>query len=89
MKREVKPDWALVNDVGFYMIEGHNLPKKALAYLEMNVYFYPEDSKSYVALGKYYLSQKDRTSAIKQYKKAVEIDGNKDAQIKLEELGVE
>jgi len=87
MKREAKPGWELVNDIGLFMLEGHNLPKKALAYLEMNVNFYPNYSKSYVALGNYYLSQKDKLEAIKYYKKAFEIDGNQDAQVKLKELG--
>ncbi len=86
MKREMKPDWQLVNDIGFFMLEGHKLPKKALAYLEMNVHFYPDSSKSYVALGKYYLSQKDKKAAKEQYQKAVEIDGNEEAKSKLEEL---
>lgn len=87
MKREVKPDWQLLNDIGFFMLEGHKLPKKALAYLEMNADFYPNESKSYVALGNYFLAQKDKSEAIKYYGKAVEIDGNKEAQVKLKELG--
>ncbi len=86
LKREVKPKWELINDIGFFMLEGHNLPKKALAYLEMNVEFYPNYSKSYVALGNYYASRKDKSEAIRFYKKAVEIDGNHDAMAKLKEL---
>jgi len=86
MKRDVKPEWALINDVGFFMLEGHNLPKKALAYLEMNIHFYPDNSKTYVALGKYYTLQKDKTAAIKNYEKAFELDGNQEAQARLEEL---
>ncbi|MEP2935774.1 MAG: alpha/beta hydrolase-fold protein [Gilvibacter sp.] len=87
LKREVKPDWQQINDIGFFMLDGHNLPKKALAYLEMNADFYPDESKSFVALGNYFLSQKNKSEAIKYYKKAVEIDGNQDAQAKLTELG--
>lgn len=87
MKREVKPDWELLNDIGLFMLEGHNLPKKALAYLEMNADFYPNESKSFVALGNYFLSRKDKSKAIKHYKKAIEIDANQDAQAKLKELG--
>ena len=30
MKREVKPEWELLNQVGFFMSVGHNLPNKAL-----------------------------------------------------------
>lgn len=87
MKREVKPDWQLINDIGFFMLEGHNLPKKALAYFEMNADFYPNESKSFVALGNYYISRNNNSKAITNFEKAVRIDGNQDAQIKLKELG--
>lgn len=87
LKREVKPKWQLLNDVGFFMLDGHNLPKKALAYLEMNADFYPNESKSFVALGNYYLSQKKKSEAIRHYKKAIEIDENQEAQAKIKELG--
>jgi len=86
MKRDMKPDWALVNDIASFMLEGHDLPKKALAYLEMNVDFYPDSSKSYVALGNFYKSQKKKEEAIKYYKKAIEIDNNTDAQRKLDKM---
>ena len=86
MKREVKPDWELLNQIGFFMLNGHNLPKKALAYLELNVDFYPNESKSFVALGNYFLSQKNKSEAINYYKKAVEMDANQEAQTKLKEL---
>lgn len=86
MKREIKPNWQLLNDIGFFMLDGHNLPEKALAYIEMNADFYPNESKSFVALGNYFLSQKDKLKAIKYYKKAVEMDANPDAQAKLKEL---
>ncbi|WP_299122506.1 alpha/beta hydrolase-fold protein [uncultured Winogradskyella sp.] len=86
MKREIKPDWNLINDVGFFMLEGHNLPEKALAFFEMNIDFYPDKSGSYVALGDYYMSQKDKLVAIAYYKKAIEIDGNEDAQMKLKKI---
>ncbi|WP_400079270.1 alpha/beta hydrolase-fold protein [Winogradskyella sp. R77965] len=86
MKREVKPDWQLLNDVGFFMLEGHNLPKKALAYLEMNVHYYPNESKTYVALGNYYVSQKEEPVAIEYYKKAIEIDSNQEASEQLKKL---
>ncbi|GLR20202.1 alpha/beta hydrolase-fold protein [Portibacter lacus] len=87
MKREIKPDWQLLNDIGFFMLEGHKLPEKALAYLEMNADFYPNDSRSFLALGNYYLSLKDKLEAIKYYKKAIEIDANQEAQAKLKDLG--
>ena len=86
MKREVKPDWQLLNDIGFFMLDGHQLPKKALAYLELNAHFHPNESKSYVALGNYYLTQKNKSIATEYYKKAIEMDGNQEAQAKLKEL---
>lgn len=86
MKRKIKPDWQLINDVGFYMLEGHKLPKKALAFLEMNMDFYPNESKSYLALGNYYLSQSKKLEAIVYYEKAIEIDGNQEASVQLKKL---
>ena len=85
-KREVKPDWQFINDVGFFMLSGHNSPKKALAYLEMNVKFYPEKSESYVALGEYYVMRKNKEEAIHYFQKAVEIDNNEKARQKLAKL---
>ncbi len=86
MKREVKPEWQLLNDIGFFMLEGHNQPKKALAYLEMNADFYPSESRSFVALGNYYLSRKNKSEATKYYKKAVAMDANEEAQAQLKKL---
>ena len=86
MKREVKPDWALVNDIGLLMIEGPNSPDKALAFHQMNLDFYPKESRSYVALGDYHLSQKEKFVAIEYYKKAVEIDSNEEVLEKFKKL---
>lgn len=85
-KREMKPDWQFINDVGFFMLTGHNLPKKALAYLEMNLKFYPQESRSYVALGDYYLMRKKKKEALSYFNKAVALDGNPEALKKSEEL---
>jgi len=86
MKREIKPDWALVNDIGLLMIEGTKSYEKALAFHQMNLDFYPHESKSYVALGDFYLSQKEIAVAKAYYKKAIEIDGNQQASKQLEQL---
>lgn len=86
MKREVKPGWELVNDVGLHLLQDRILLKRALAFFEMNVHFYPDESRSYVALGNYYMSQKEKPVAIEYYNKAIEIDGNENAKIKLEQL---
>lgn len=85
-KREVKPDWQFINDVGFFMLTGHNLPKKALAYLEMNLKFYPDESRSHVAMGDFYVLRKKKKEAAAYFKKAIEIDGNLEAQKKLKGL---
>ena len=53
----------------------------------MNADFYPNESKSFVALGHYFLSQNKKSEAIRHYKKAIEIDENQEAQAKLKELG--
>ncbi|SNR88027.1 hypothetical protein SAMN06265376_1047 [Dokdonia pacifica] len=85
-KREVKPDWQFINDVGFFIVTSHKLPKKAQAYLEMNLKYYPEESKSYVAMGDYYVMIKKKDEAISHFEKAIAIDGNKEAQEKLKKL---
>ena len=85
MKREVKPDWALVHDIGLFMLE-QNFTDKALAFYQMNLDFYPNESRSYVALGDFYLSQKETFVAKEYYRKAIEIDGNKDALTQLKKL---
>ena len=85
-KREVKPDWQFINDVGFFILSSHNLPKKARAYLEMNLKYYPNESRSYVAMGDYYILRNKKSVAIKYFEKAIGIDGNKDAQTKLKAL---
>ena len=85
-KREVKPDWQFINDVGFFILTSHKSPKKALAYLEMNLKYYPKESRSYVAMGDYYTILNKKQEAIKYFQKAVKIDGNKDAQAKLKKL---
>ncbi|MEL6537642.1 MAG: alpha/beta hydrolase-fold protein [Bacteroidota bacterium] len=86
LQREVKPDWQLLNDVGFFMLTGHNSPKKALAFLELNAQYYPDESRTYVALGDYYAQRRKKREAIKYYEMAIEIDGNAEAQEKLTQL---
>ncbi|MEP0265082.1 alpha/beta hydrolase-fold protein [Dokdonia sp.] len=85
-KREVKPEWQFINDVGFFILTSHKLPKKAQAYLEMNLKYYPDESRSYVAMGDYYTKQKKKDEAIEYFEKAIKIDGNKEAQTKLNVL---
>ncbi|WP_299442406.1 alpha/beta hydrolase-fold protein [uncultured Aquimarina sp.] len=86
MNREIKPDWALVNDIGSFMLEGHKLPKKALAYYEMNLDFHPDNSNSYLALGKFHAAEKNKVKAIEYFTKAIEMDGNKEAKTELDKM---
>jgi len=85
-KRKVKPEWQFINDVGFFILTSHKSPKKARAYLEMNLKFYPEKSESHVAMGDFHTMRNKKKEAIKYFEKAIEMDGNKDAQTKLDAL---
>lgn len=85
-KRDVKPKWQFINDVGFFILTSHKLPKKAQAYLEMNIKYYPEESRTYVAMGDFYTIRNKKDEAIKYFERAIEIDGNKDALTKLNAL---
>lgn len=86
MKREVKPDWQLINDIADYMLQGHNLPKKALAFYQLNKHYYPKESRTFVSLGDFYHSRKDKDKAIGMYQKAIDLDGNEEAVTKLKKL---
>ena len=86
MKRDVKPDWNLINGVGQHLLKDLKLSERALAFFEMNAHFYPNDSKTHLALGNYYLEEKNNSEAIKYYKKAIEIDGNQEARVQLNKL---
>ena len=85
-KREMKPDWEFVNEVALFILDVHDLPKKAKGFFEINLHFYPDQSRSYVAMGDFYTKEKKKKDAIVYYKKAIEIDGNTDAQKKLKKL---
>jgi len=85
-KRDVKPEWEFINDVGFHILSSHDAPKRAQAYLEMNLKFYPSESRTYVAMGDFYVMTKNKKEAIINFEKAIEIDGNTAAQTKLDKL---
>ena len=52
----------------------------------MNLQFYPYESRTYVAMGDFYVMTKNKKEAITNFEKAIEIDGNADAKIKLDKL---
>ncbi|MEM5566987.1 alpha/beta hydrolase-fold protein [Psychroserpens sp. AS72] len=85
-KREVKPEWQFINDVGFHILSSFNAPKRAQAYLEMNIKFYPNESRSYVAMGDFYVMTNKKKEASTHFEKAIEIDGSVDARVKLAKL---
>lgn len=85
-KRDMKPEWEFVNEVAFFILDVHKLPEKAKAYLDVNLHFYPDQSRSYVAMGDFYFKEKKKKAAVEYYKKAIEIDGNTDALEKLKKL---
>ena len=86
MKREVRPHWQFLNDVGFFMLTGHGAPDKALAYLELNLHYYPNLSETHVALGNFHSARGQREEAIRYFERAVELDGNSEAQDSLRAL---
>ncbi len=84
--RPMKPDWQFLNDVGFFILSAHKAPKKALAFLELNRHYYPEEARTFSALGDYYSIRKQKKKAIEQYEIAVRLDQNSEAKEKLEAL---
>ena len=85
-KREMRPDWQFVNDVGLFMYSGHKSPEKAIAYLDMNLKYYPGDVRSYVALGDLHSTLGNAAKAIGYFEKAVEMGGEADIIDKLNKL---
>ncbi len=86
MKREIRPDWQFVNDVGMFMLTGHDAPDKAVSYLQLNLHYYPDSSKTHVALGKFYATHGRLDEASRYYERAVELDGNSEARDSLQVL---
>lgn len=76
-KRDIKPKWQFINDVGFFILMAHNLPDKARDYLEMNLKYYPEESRSYIAMGDYYTMRKNKKQAVKYFGIAIELMATK------------
>jgi hypothetical protein len=64
-----------------------NKADDAIAWLQLNVEFYPKSSATYAALGQAYARKNDTPNAIKNYEKAVELDpNNQPAKRQLEQL---
>ena len=64
-----------------------NKADDALAFLQVNVEFYPNSAPTYAALGQAYARKNDKDSAIKNLEKAVQLDPNNQlAKRQLEQL---
>ena len=64
-----------------------NKPDDALAFLQLNVEFYPNSSATYAATAQAYTKKNDRDSAIRNLEKAVQLDPNNQlAKRQLEQL---
>ncbi|PWT82623.1 MAG: hypothetical protein C5B57_08385 [Blastocatellia bacterium] len=60
-------------------------PDDALAFLQLNVEFYPTSVASYIAMAEAHTQKRDRNAAAKDLEKAIELDpGNREATGKLE-----
>jgi tetratricopeptide (TPR) repeat protein len=77
---------ATLLDLGREALATHK-PDDALAWLQMNVEFYPQSAASYVELARAHLARRDRDSARGDLTRAVAIDpGNADARRELARL---
>ena len=74
-------------DLGRESLATHK-PDDALAWLQLNVEFFPQSAASYVELAKAHVVKRDRDSAIADLTKAISIDpANVDAKRQLRALG--
>ena len=62
-----------LNAIGYYLL-GKERYDDAIAILELNVELFPESANPYDSLGEAYMRKGDKESAIKNYKKALEIN---------------
>jgi hypothetical protein len=56
-----------------------NKPDDALAFLRLNMEFYPNSAPTYGMIGQAYMRKNDKENAIKNFEKAVELDPNNQA----------
>ncbi len=62
-------------------------PDDAIAWLQLNLEFYPQSSRSYALLGAVYGAKKDTDNAMKSFEKALAIDPqNAQAKRQLDQL---
>lgn len=66
----------LVNYLGYQFLYTHKDLNKAIFYFKMNVENFPESSNAYDSLGEAYLVSGDKTKALVNYERAVQLDAN-------------
>ncbi len=76
---------SFINYLGYDALGKKNF-EKAKALFELNMESYPDSNNAYVALGDYYISKKDTSSAIENYKKALVAKKDLAIEVKLNAL---
>lgn len=90
--RAVRPDVVpfeegTLNDLGYRLLASNRIPD-AIGVFELNVEAYPTSSNVYDSLGEAYLMAGDRVSAVRNYRRSLELNpDNQNAIRMLEQLG--
>lgn len=72
------PKGLILNHIGYELLEEGKLDE-ALGFFKLNVELFPEDANLWDSLGEVYYHKKDKTNALKYYKKALSLDPNMDS----------
>jgi predicted alpha/beta superfamily hydrolase len=82
---ENKPDEAMVNGMGYQLMEMNKLDL-AGQFFKMNTDYYPKSFNVYDSLGDYYLATDDKTNAKTNFEKALSLNENPESRQKLEKI---
>ncbi|MCB0653174.1 MAG: alpha/beta hydrolase [Saprospiraceae bacterium] len=86
---EFKPPEALVNQIGYRMLQSRNEEdqSKALSFFKLNTENFPNSFNAFDSLGEAYEALSDAENSIKNYKKSLELNANNEhARMKIESL---
>ena len=76
-----------LNNLGYHLLNEKKKIKDAIEIFKLNVEFYPKDANAYDSLGEAYMIAGEKTLAIKNYEKSLELNpNNTNAREKLESL---
>ncbi|MFQ5642049.1 MAG: c-type cytochrome [bacterium] len=68
-------------------LAGQKKPDAAIAFLKLNVEMFPKFATSYIGLGEVYMKTGDKTSALENFKKALELEpNNRRVKMRIEKL---